>query len=372
MVILIIVAGVVFLLVSHLKKERGGKWLQFFAKGKEEGFSLKEVEMLRQLAVQCHIEFPISVFTSQAQLDQCISSMVRSMKMSGTNDEHGSQAFLAKLYDYRKKIEIDNPKNKTSISGSRQISEGQPFRVIIAGTTGVYKSHLVKNTNQHIIISRPLNDKNTSASNWTGSNVSVYFWRENDAGYVFDAEVLDEVMYMGTHSIKITHGESLFRTQKRKSIRVKMHKAAFLYLVPFNEPAHQLEIDPGLKCFLEDMSDTGCAVTVGGKASSGLRVKVQFALDNLPVCMTGTVRSISFNEETGRSILHIEAEPLPVETRIHILGEVFGMLPAGEEDDEELPFRVLSGESTDDQSGFSDGILTAELHTETDNVMQET
>jgi len=97
-----------------------------------------------------------------------------------------------------------------------------------------------------------------------------------------------------------------------------------------------------MKCFLEDISDTGCAVTVGGKAEPGLRVKVQFALNNAAVCMTGTVRSIEYKEDTNRSTLHIEAEALPIEIRNHILGEVFGMLP--DEDEDELPFRVLDSE----------------------------
>jgi hypothetical protein len=61
--------------------------------------------------------------------------------------------------------------------------------------------------------------------------------------------------------------------------------------------------------------------------------------------MTGTVRSIRYNENTDRSMLHIEAEPLSVETRNRILGEVFGMQPEAAED--ELPFQVLDDEISD-------------------------
>jgi len=172
--------------------------------------------------------------------------------------------------------------------------------------------------------------------------ISVYFWRDNDAGYVFDSEVLDEVYSLGISSLKITHGESLFRTQKRKSVRAKTNKPAFLYLAQYNEPPYKLETKPGLKCMLEDLSDTGCAVTVGGKASEGMRVKVQFALDNIPVCITGTVCSTSYQEDTNRTLLRIKAEPMPMKLRNHILSEVFGMLP--DDDEDELPFRVLDDE----------------------------
>ena len=354
LVIAVLVLGLLFYALSRSKKEGGGgNWVQFFVKGKEAGFSLKEIETLRHLAIQCNLEFPNTLFDSQSQLDKCIHSLVRSIKMSGETEERGAQDFLSKLYDYRKKIEIDKSSIKNSISSSRNISEGQMLRVLVAGS-GVFRSQVIKNTNEYMTISRPVNKKASSAMSWIGTKISVYFWRADDAGYVFDSEVLDEVYSLGFPALKITQGVSLFRTQKRKSIRTKLHKAAFLYLVPASEPPHKIEIDPGLKCFLEDISDTGCAVTVGGKADPGLRVKVQFALSNAAVCITGTVRSTEFKEDVNRTILHIEAEPLPIEARNHILGEVFGMLP--EEDEEELPFRVLDGEKTNlSADGGSEG-----------------
>ena len=339
--IAIIALGLLFLAFSRSKKEKGGNWVQFFARGREAGFSLREIEMLRRLAAECSLEYPNALFESKNQLDKCIHSLVRNIKMSG-DSEMGTQDFLSKLYDYRQKVEINKPHTEYSIANSRQISENQPLRVLVVGT-GIFKSQVIKNSGPYMTISRPSNNKNSSNMPWPGTKISVYFWREDDAGYVFDSEVLDEVYSLGIPSLKITHGDSLFRTQKRKSVRTKMHKAAFLYLVPSNEPPHKLEVDPGLKCFLEDISDTGCAVTVGGRADAGLRIKVQFALDNTAICITGTVRSISYREDTNRSVLHIEAESLSNETRNQILGEVFGMLQ--EDDEDELPFRVLDGEA---------------------------
>ncbi|MDR0624537.1 MAG: PilZ domain-containing protein, partial [Treponema sp.] len=208
---------------------------------------------------------------------------------------------------------------------------------------GVFKSQVIKNFNQYLTISRPTNSKAPSGFSWTGLKISVYFWREDDAGYVFDADVQDEVYSKGISSLKISHSDALFRTQKRKSVRIKLHKAAFLYLRKDDDEPGKLEIAPGLKCFLEDLSDSGCAVTVGGKAAAGIKVKIQFALDNTAICMDGTVRSVDFKEDVNRSILHIEADPLPIEIRNQILGEVFGMLP--DEDEEELPFRLLDEEA---------------------------
>jgi len=342
-ILFIVVAalGVIYLAVSRPRKEGEGSWMQFFSKGKEAGFTLKEIEMLRQLTIQCGIEPPDSIFESQAQFDKCIQSLVRGARMSGGGEDKGARDFLSKLYDYRQKIEVNKNRAQNKITHSQEISEGQTLRVLVVGT-GVFDSRVVKNTGQYMTISRPTSSKGPVSLAWTGLKIAVYFWREEDAGYVFDSEVLDEVYSIGIPSLKITHGESLFRTQKRKSVRAKTNKAAFLYLAASDEPSHKLEARPGLKCLLEDLSDTGCAVIVGGKAGEGLRVKVQFALDNIPVCITGTVRSTNYQEDANRTVLRIEAEPLPIKLKNHILSEVFGMLP--DDDEDELPFRVLDDE----------------------------
>jgi c-di-GMP-binding flagellar brake protein YcgR len=343
LILIVIILGIFFFFFSRNKKEKIGNWLQFFARGKDAGFSFKEIELLRRLATKCNIDEPASLFWSQNQLDVCIRSMVRGIRMSGEGEEQGTQDFLSKLYDYRKKIEMNKPAIKNGISSSRQISEGQPLRVLVTGT-GVFRSEVVKNTSQYLTISRPVNSKISSALSWNGMKISVYFWRADDAGYVFDTNVTDEVFSKGISSLKIEHSDSLFRTQKRKSIRIKLHKAAFLYLAKADDEPGKIEMAPGLKCFLEDLSDTGCAVTVGGQAVSGLRVKIQFALDNTAIAMTGTVRSVEGRENSSRSLLHIEADPLPMEIRNQILGEVFGMLP--EDDEDELPFRMLDDEAS--------------------------
>ncbi|MDR2257715.1 MAG: PilZ domain-containing protein [Treponema sp.] len=342
LVVILVILGLVVFFVFRPKKEKKGSWLQFFAKGKDAGFSFKEIELLRRLAVKCNIEDPASLFWSQNQLDICIRSLVRGLRMSGETDDVGTQDFLSKLYDFRKKIEMGKPRIKHGISSSRQISEGQPLRILVTGT-GVFKSQIVKNASQYLTISRPTNAKAPTGLSWSGLKISVYFWREDDAGYVFDAEVQDEVYSKGFSSLKITHSDTLFRTQKRKSVRIKLHKAAFLYLRKDEDEPGRLEMAPGLKCFLEDLSDCGCAVTVGGKAMAGIKVKIQFALDNTPICMDGAVRSVDFKEDINRSVLHIEADPLSIEIRNQILGEVFGMLP--DEDEEELPFRLLDEEA---------------------------
>ena len=346
----------VFLLV-YFNKEKSGNWIQFFAKGKDAGFTIKDMEQLRRLVSNCNIKDPMIIFKSQKQFEIVIRSMVNAVRMSGERDDPMMQLFLSKMFDYYKRIEMEATESKSRITNSRQISEGQILRVLVAGT-GVFKSEVVKNFGNYLTISRPVNSKSAASIQWYGVKISIYFWREDDAGYVFDTEVIDEIYSKGISSLKVDHTDSLFRTQKRKSMRVKFKKAAFLYLVKDTENPHKLEKSPGLRCMLEDISDSGCAFRVLGQVSVGMRFKLQFSLDKIPICMPATVRSTDYNQGSNISIVHMEADPLPIGVRNHILCEVFNLLP--EDDEDELPFRVLEEEADSAASVQKEKINTAE------------
>jgi len=337
--IIVILVGFYF---TRTKSENSKSWIKFFSKGKEAGFSIRDMEQLRHLVTDCKIQDPPSIFASQKQFQTIIRSVVNSARRTGEINDTPIQNFLSKLFDHCKKLEMDTNENQIRISSSRQISEGQALRVLVPGT-GVYKSEVVKNFGNYLTIMRPVNHPNQGTSaQWSGLKISVYFWREDDAGYVFDTEVIDEVFSKGISSLKIEHNDSLFRTQKRKSMRVKYQRMAFLYMVREGDSPHRLERSAGLRCMLEDISDSGCAFRVNGQAAIGLRLKVQFSLDKVPICIPGTVRSVDYNQEANISLIHMEADPLPIGTRNHIMCEVFDLLP--EEDEDELPFRALDEE----------------------------
>jgi len=338
LIIAVLVLFIILFFHSDGEKTRVN-WLQFFSKGKEAGFSIRELEQIRRLVTNCNIDDPVSIFTSQKNLETCIRSVVNAVRVSGNSEDPEIQDFLSRLFDYCKQLGIKNSEKRSIITTSRQISEGQVLKVLVPDI-GVFKSEVIKNFGNYLTISRPTNQKMTSHMQWQGLRISIYFWREDDAGYVFDTEVTDEVFSKGISSLKVGHNDSLFRTQKRTSLRVKLNKAAFVYLVNDMDP-HKMEKAPGLRCMMEDVSDKGCAFRVTGTAPVGQRLKVQFSLDHVPVCIPGTVRSVDYQQESNISVIHMEADELPISTRNHILCEVFDMLS---EDEDELPLRVIENE----------------------------
>ncbi|MDR2786725.1 MAG: PilZ domain-containing protein [Treponema sp.] len=351
--IITIVAGGIFLLVLNAKS-RGmegivqGDWIQFYAKGKDSGFTFKELELLRRLAIKSELEDPTALFWSQQQLDRCIKQMVRQSRENGEDKDQGAQEFLSKLYDYRKKIELEKPKALYGLTDTHQLLEEQRLRVLLSGT-GVFGSYIIKNTKDYLTIARPVGANLPQSFHWKGTHISIYFWRNEDAGYVFDTDVIDEVYSKGFEALQINHSNSVFRTQKRKSVRIKTQLSAYLYLLGDGENSNEIETKPGLKCIIEDLSDGGCALAIGGKTAPGLKVKVQFELSGDPLIMSGTVRSVDYKEAQNKSVLHIEADELPLETRNHILAEVFGMT----DDEESLPLRIANEQAEQAENEFA-------------------
>jgi c-di-GMP-binding flagellar brake protein YcgR len=318
------VLGILLLALNRPPKKKNGliSWAQFRAQGKEAGFSFSEIVRLKAVAERSGKANPLSLFQSPELMDYCIRSLVKAQ--DGGQDSPAPQNFMTKLYECRKKMGTGGAKQ--GLITTREIEVGQNLRVVADSV--IYRSQVVKNSDQYILASKPVNPELRSAPVWLGRKIAIYFWKEEDAGYVFDCQVLDEVLFKGSATIKIGHSSNLFRTQKRRSLRVKTHKPSYLYILKDFTASDALETKPGLKCFVEDLSDTGCSATVGGKAGKGLRVKLQFELNKKPFIMIGTVRSAEYNGETNRSLLHIEADPLSQEAKNAIFAEMFDAAPS--------------------------------------------
>jgi c-di-GMP-binding flagellar brake protein YcgR len=240
-------------------------------------------------------------------MDKTIAVLSFSLKRDGR--DHGREGVLLmdKVYALRKGIEFEQPRFKYGIRSSRQIGEGQRLRVLVHGV-GVFGATVIDNHARYLVVSYPIGGRLPKDWVWKGKKVSVYFWRREDAGYVFDSYVIDDLRIRSVPVLQVSHSEALLRTQKRKSVRARSRISAYLYLLKRIEGAYEKpERVPGLRALVQDLSEDGAAVAIGGRAMPGLQVKLQFGLDERSVVMSGTVRSVDFDADANRSILHVEA-----------------------------------------------------------------
>ncbi len=342
--ILLLVVVVVLLLVTFtllLRGDRRFSPLEYYARGKEVGFSMAESKAILDMSRTAGIADPTSALWSIRELDACIKAFDRKFRSEGKERDRDTLRFMEKVYEFRKNLEFDQPKYKAGITSSRFIRSNQRIRVLIEGI-GVYSSTVIDSNDRYMVISYPVGAKIPPGFQWKGSRVSVYFWRQEDAGYVFDTYVLEDLRIRNIPVLQLGHSESLLRTQKRKSLRVRSRMPAYLYLLKRLEGAYEKpERVPGLKCVVQDLSEDGLSVLIGGKAKVGLLVKAQFYVGDDQIVVSGTVRATEYDGEKKQSLLHVEVMLPSPRMRNLIRSHVYNVGP-GESAGAELDGRPFS------------------------------
>jgi c-di-GMP-binding flagellar brake protein YcgR len=336
----LIVAGLFLFFVL-----RGGgfsfPWLEFYVRGKESGFRLQEINLLRHVAVDNKLKDPASLFWSERVLDRCIRGTIIRFRSRNQMQNPKALDFLNKLFDFRKQVEFSLPKYRVGIRSTRNIPPGQRIRIPFPGA-GVYESQIVENMRKYLAIAYPKGKALPPGFSWEGQKIQVYFWRPEDAGYYFESKVLGDYLDRKYPILHIAHSDNLIRNQRRGSIRAPFSGAASLYpLKSISQASEVPESSPGYRCKMLDISEDGFAVIVGGQAKAGLPIKVQFELDGEMVVMCGTVKGVTFNQQKKQSILHVQAVKPSIPTKVHILTYVYGLFkdstPAPANKKETLP-----------------------------------
>jgi hypothetical protein len=343
-VILIVLAatatGIIFV-VNRKKSKNNVSWAQFYAKGSEAGFSNANIRLLKKLAEYSGIKHPTTLFWSMKQMDACIKNFISGIKQKKTEFSSENQEFLAKLYDCRKKMEMNRPIYRNGIASSRDIENLQAVQ-IVESDAGIFKSKVMFNEIAFICIARPDSSALPPDFSWKYKKIMLYFWRINDAAYCMETRVIEDELNNDPPILKISHSTHLVRTQNRKSPRIKAHIAARLYNAGNSDIPEKPTVMPSTKCHLVNISDSGCCVATDGKVSAGIRVIVQFIIDEMPLTINGVVRGVNYEEENNTSFLHIESDIIPINAKNKIFSVLFNI---HSED-----FDDKSHENTDDKT----------------------
>ncbi|MBN2875393.1 MAG: PilZ domain-containing protein [Spirochaetales bacterium] len=343
MVIVLLVVVVILLLVTLtllLRGDRRFSPLEYYARGKEVGFSVSEARAILNICRLTGMSDPTAALWSIRELDSCIRAFGKKFRAEGRERDRATLQFMEKLYEFRKKLEFEQPKYRAGITSSRYIRANQRIRILVEGI-GIYSSTVIDSNERYLVVSYPVGGKIPAGFQWKGTRISVYFWRQDDAGYVFDTYVLEDLRIRDIPVLQLGHSESLLRTQKRKSLRVRSRMPAYLYLLKRLEGAYEKpERVPGLKCVVQDLSEDGVSVLIGGRAKVGLLVKAQFYVGDDQLVISGTVRATEYDAEKSQSLLHVEAVlPSPrmrnmIRAHVYNVGPGDSARPAAELDEQ--------------------------------------
>ena len=306
--------------------------IEFYITGLDQKFSISDLNLLWKVSQLCDLDYPKALFWSMPSLTKCMSHITSQAAASGSENDPATQALITKLFDYRTKLQ-NQTDDKKGIESTMYLDRDQKLRIILPGK-GVFSSKILNNGKELIIaVPRQKDMIPFTAEEWVGKFISVYLWRKGDARYVFDSTVTGHGLFVGESSISIRHSSNLIRTQKRKAVRAKCEIKANLYIIT-NEKIdyNAVETQNGYKCLIEDISEAGALIRIGGKGVSNVQIKLQFNIQNMLIVMFGVVRTVEYNESTNQSLLHFECIHLDQRMKNEVLSYVYNMLPEREKE----------------------------------------
>lgn len=326
--IIFLVVAVLLTWIYILNKER----VKFFVEGFDQGFHSYELSTLWKVSQLCDLEEPISLFYSLPSLTKCIAHIKVNSEDRDSPDAPKMKSLLSKLYDFRTKIEKDADK-KRGLESTRFLSTGQKLRIIFPGR-GVFSSEIVNNGRDiEILLPTQKGQITVDGKYWINQTISVYLWRNGDARYVFDTFVLGEGLFLGKPCLHLQHTTKLLRTQKRNAVRAKCHINAELYILKKDEIDYdKVFTKPGYKCLIEDISEKGALIRIGGKGVPNINLRLQFQLQSRLCVMFGIIRTVEYNEEKNQSRLHFECVHIDSDMKNNVLSYVYNILPENEKE----------------------------------------
>lgn len=326
-IITIIILSAIGFVYSLFKKK-----IEFYITGLDSKFSLSDLNLLWTVAQMCELDNPTALFFSLTALTKCMSQINNQAAKDGSEKDPKKQALITKLFNYRTKLQNDND-NKKGLDSTQYLERGQKLRIILPGK-GVFASKILNNGKEMIIsVPRQKDMIPISAEEWDGKTISVYIWRKGDARYVFDTIVTGHGLFIGESSISIKHTSELIRTQKRRAVRAKCQIPGQLYIIRSEVIDYSaVETKNGYKCQIEDISEAGAMIRIGGKGAANVQIKIQFNIRNMLIIMFGVVRTVEYNETQNQSLLHFECIHIDQMMKNEVLSYVYNMLPEREKE----------------------------------------
>ena len=340
--------------------------INFFITGLDSKFSFPELALLWRTAKVCRLQEPLSLFWSLASLTRCISEIKSSVDKTNNASNQSMMKLLTKLYEYRTHIDNEADK-KRGLESTHSLDNNQRLRIILPGK-GVFASKIVNNARE-LTISVPTQNGliPIEGKDWIGKSISVYLWRTGDARYVFDTTVLGDGLFLGHPALFLKHSQKLLRTQKRKAIRAKCSIYASLFIIKERVIDYNaVETKQGYRCLIEDISESGAMIRIGGKGVANIQLKIQFTLEGKLIIMFGVVRTVEYNQEIHQSRLHFECMHVDPVMRNEILSFVYNILPTEEKE----IFDAISLTGEDEQEEHERTIALEDLTEDNDNMLE--
>ena len=274
-----------------------------------------EVSLLRHLVGVCAIEFPDRLFTSFELFNSCLEE--KGPAATGPVSESDA----ARLRLIRNKIFFGERSRIPPISTTHELKSNQWLHLQRLGTGEVFLAPVVEAGVSGLLVTTP-RPEGEYIEFRPGERLDVYFWRERDASYHFESQIVGQT---GTHYLitVLKHAEEVERIQRRQFHRIDISVAVNAIPVTRAElervgcgEAVDTRGHPGFPAYIVDISAAGFALASRTALRPGDLVYIEIPTDEdgeTAIPIMGKILSVTEREHTDESLMHAEFAGLSTE-----------------------------------------------------------
>lgn len=268
----------------------------------------EETKLLKHLVGVCGLEFPDRLFTSFELFNACLQE--KGPAASGPL----SDVDAIRLRILRNRIFFQERSRLPPIKTTHELKSNQWLHLKRAETGEVFMAPVVEAGASGLLVATP-REENEYVELKPGERLGIYFWRDRDASYYFESEVVGQ---SGTHSLItiLRHVENVERFQRRQYHRVETSIRVVAIPVTREEldriswgEAVDTKGHPGLQAYVVDISGAGfgLASRMSLKANDLVYLEIPTGEgegSNIPVI--GKILSVTKRKHAADFLMHAE------------------------------------------------------------------
>jgi c-di-GMP-binding flagellar brake protein YcgR len=283
-----------------------------------------EIALLRYLISICGITHPGRLFTSFELFNTCLEE-----QGPGASDTL-SDSDVERLRIIRNKVFFGERSRMAPIRTTRELKANQWLHLKRLANGKVFMAPVVEAGASGLLVATPrIKGKYLEVTH--GERFDIYFWRDRDASYHFESEVIGQ---SGLHFL-ITifkHVEDVERIQRRQYHRVDTSIPAFV------TPVTREELDrlnqskaaihnrlPGLRGYVVNISGAGFALAAHAalKPSDLLYLELATEEEYSDIPVIGKILNVTEKKTTGEFLMHAEFVGLSSDTHEKIFRFIY-------------------------------------------------
>lgn len=267
------------------------------------GLSKNDIKEIKTILMEFGITKPYLIFSDPALLDKIIHENTENIEKLNLPPEEKQKRLLL-LFEIKRKVYNHYHNIREGIRSSMEIEPNQFLSMSVAGL-GKFYSVVIINDKKNLVISLP-EVKDAQNLAWKDRQVEIYFWRYDDAGYLFKTRI-ENVVSDRMQALILAHQNNLKRIQRREYPRRKCRfdTKFFKFSLSTNDKGKPVMLLGKTNVgYLIDISPSGASLVSETGLPKNSSVKVEFKIaDEL---VSGYGKLINVSKKKNMNVMHIQ------------------------------------------------------------------